>query len=438
MNDSKDQKPSDAFPKDGSDALRPDTEKIEKDLQALSSENSLENNLGEENNKKELLPLTEDKDVQEVIAPKEVNLDEQQTSDPDSESSKGSTARLFIVGSFLVGVSFVIIFYGLLLWAVLTGGDVSNPLFSVLGIESSGLKSTLELITNSIFGVAALVLLVSVLLKIYLAVLARNNQEKRKKILIRVGFSLVFFFLVCGTWVGLFWLISTADSGEIGFDNSMIITKPKNVIGITTPINVEFDIGTKIYQKIDPKLIKQINWDFDDDGIYDASGPKVTHRFLTKGENNGKYLVEANVLYFSPSEKKDRNFITEKEVIISNEAIIGVLETDVFVGNAPLRVKFSAEKSTDSDGEVVFYEWDLDGDGEYELFGEKMKTAEKVYSKIGEYLVRLRVNGANSDTDVVEKKITVTDPGTNLRAEITSSDAAAIADQQGISTVFET
>ncbi len=128
------------------------------------------------------------------------------------------------------------------------------------------------------------------------------------------------------------------------------------------------------------------------------------------------------MLYFSPNEKKDRNFITEREIIIANEAIVGVLESDIDSGNSPLRVKFSAEKSIDSDGEIIFYEWDLDGDGEYELFGEKMMTAEKVYSKIGEYIVKLRVNGSNSDVDVVERKIIVTDPGTNLRAEITSSD----------------
>ncbi len=420
MNDSKDQNPNDPLATDENNSVDLDDQKKEKDLEALSTDSLLESNV-EEN-------VSSDNDIELVIEENEeeevsTDVNGQVVVDKDSEPSTGSTARIFIVGSFIVGIAFMVIFYGLLLWAVLTGGDVSNPLFSILGIESVELKSTLELITNSIFGVASLMLLVSLLLKIYLAILARKNQEKRKEIFVQIGISFAIFLFVCGAWVGLFWLISTADSGDAGFDNSMIITNPQNVIGITTPISVEFNIGTKIYQKIDPKFVKKISWDFNGDGDFsDASGPKVTHRFLTKGKNDGKYFVEANVLYYSASEKKDRNFIAQKEIIVTNEAIVGFLESDVSTGNAPLRVKFSAEKSVDSDGQIVFYEWDLDGDGTYELFGEKMTTAEKVYPKIGEYITKLRVNGSNSDIDVLEKTITVTDMGTNLRAEITSSD----------------
>jgi PKD repeat protein len=389
-----------------------DNQKTEKDLEALGV-----SNLSEINDKSESIISQNSKD-EEIT-----DMNGQVVVDNDSEPLKRTKAKLFIIGSFLVGVSFVIIFYGLLLWAVLTGGNVSNPLFTVLGIEASELKSTLELITNSIFGISALVSLVSILLKIYLAILARNNVEKRKHNFIKIGISFLIFLTICGSWIGLFLLISNANTGVVEFDNSMIITNPQNVIGITTPISIEFNIGTQIYQKIDSKLIKQISWDFDDDGVFDASGPKVTHRFLTKGKNDGKYLVKVNVLYFSPNEKKDRNFVTTKEVIVANEAILGFLEADITTGNYPLRVKFSAEKSVDSDGEIVFYEWDLDGDGEYEAFGEKMKNTEKLYSKIGEYLVKLRVTGSNNDIDVVEKKITVTDVGTNLRAEINSSDS---------------
>ncbi len=52
---------------------------------------------------------------------------------------------------------------------------------------------------------------------------------------------------------------------------------------------------------------------------------------------------------------------------------------------------FDASTSTDPDGSIVKYEWDLDGNGTYETNTGTTKTTSKTYSATGTYTVGLRV-----------------------------------------------
>jgi spore coat protein CotH len=77
-------------------------------------------------------------------------------------------------------------------------------------------------------------------------------------------------------------------------------------------------------------------------------------------------------------------------------------------GWSPLTVYFSAFGSQSSAGEIVKYEWDLDGNGRYDVDA----TAEGgyvnyVYKKSGDYLVTLKVTDAQGDiaTDSVTVKV---------------------------------
>ena len=78
----------------------------------------------------------------------------------------------------------------------------------------------------------------------------------------------------------------------------------------------------------------------------------------------------------------------------------------------------SALESKDPDGSIVLYEWDLDGDGEFEIREEDGRIS-KVFDAVGDYKVQLRVTGTNNDFDVAEKIIKVKNPEGSLRAEIT-------------------
>jgi PKD domain len=60
-------------------------------------------------------------------------------------------------------------------------------------------------------------------------------------------------------------------------------------------------------------------------------------------------------------------------------------------GLAPLLVDFDASASGDSDGTVVKYEWDFDGDGVYDLESGAVATAQHSYDAPGFFSARVRV-----------------------------------------------
>ncbi|MCF7918000.1 PKD domain-containing protein [Candidatus Gracilibacteria bacterium] len=337
----------------------------------------------------------------------------------DGEQRSGSHFLLkwfFIFSGLLVGL-----FYFVLLWG-LVSGNVSNPLFETLGIQPLELQQTLLLLTNGIFGILALIFLIGTLIKFFQWLIIGKDAANRREYGIKAGVFFTLFVVSCGIWIGLFWLITNANAENRGLDKSMIQTDPSNVIGLTSPVKIEFDIGTKLFQSIEPNLIRQINWDFDGDGKIDASGPKVTQRFVDKGKNNGRFPVTATVTYFSPSLQEEKSFSMSKEVIISNQAVVAVLKADPIAGEVPLKVKFSAKDSQDPDGSIVLYEWDLDGNGEYEIQGDSAITAEKTFAKVGEFTVRLRTTGSNNDTSIAEQTVIAGSSEENLKADIVAEE----------------
>ena len=60
---------------------------------------------------------------------------------------------------------------------------------------------------------------------------------------------------------------------QTAVDNSLIQTIPEDVIGLSAPVTIEFDIGTQLFERLNEQVVRQINWDFDGDGEVDASGP---------------------------------------------------------------------------------------------------------------------------------------------------------------------
>ncbi|MCC7477803.1 PKD domain-containing protein [bacterium] len=60
------------------------------------------------------------------------------------------------------------------------------------------------------------------------------------------------------------------------------------------------------------------------------------------------------------------------------------------LGDAPLSVQFMAGSSTDADGDLLSFEWDLDGDGSFELGSGRDPDISHVFSSEGEYSVRVR------------------------------------------------
>ncbi len=229
-----------------------------------------------------------------------------------------------------------------------------------------------------------------------------------------------------GVWVTLFWFISNANTKRTTPKDqaSLIVTDPVNTIGLTSPVTIKFDIGENLSKKIPPELIRQINWDFDNDGEFDASGPSVIYEFLDKGTNNGRFPVQVEVVYFAADLKKEKTYSDGKEIIIANESVIADITANPLVGQAPLAVHLSGVGSRDPDGEIVRYEWDLDGDNSYEISGKDKTEVDTVFATIGEHTVRLRVTGTNKDFITAEKTVIAKAPDEKIRAQISSVDSS--------------
>ena len=79
-----------------------------------------------------------------------------------------------------------------------------------------------------------------------------------------------------------------------------------------------------------------------------------------------------------------------------------VLAVDTTAGSGPLSVLFDAQNSFDTDGDDLAYEWDLNGDGDFEVQGPSSIT--NTYTVPGRTTVSVRVidDEGNSDTASVE------------------------------------
>jgi YD repeat-containing protein len=75
------------------------------------------------------------------------------------------------------------------------------------------------------------------------------------------------------------------------------------------------------------------------------------------------------------------------------------------------QVSFDAGESTDLDGSIAKYEWDLDGNGSYETSGTT-PNATKTYNEAGTYQVTLRVTDNSGNTAQVTHPVTINQSGT--------------------------
>ena len=202
------------------------------------------------------------------------------------------------------------------------------------------------------------------------------------------------------------------------------------------PLTVEFDASasTPNYGSI-----VLYEWDFDGDHIYNES-------------DNGEdlYLNESQLTYtfidngFYDSRVRVTNSVGGQDsahvlVSIDNAAPIARLSADVLEGDAPLSVNFDATASSDSDGLIVQYDWDFDGDT---LFNEQGAEAAAqgnpkpnavLYPDPGYYDVSVRVWDDDNYTDeasvvvhVLGWVIITLDTAPPPHANINDSDLALI------------
>ncbi len=171
--------------------------------------------------------------------------------------------------------------------------------------------------------------------------------------------------------------------------------------------------------------IVSYDWDFGNGET--ANGINVGETFSEAGEYDITLTVTDND---GLTDSKLVTLVVTEAVVL--EAPIAEIAMDNDSGEAPLTVSFDGSASTDSDGEIVSYDWDF-GDGKT----ESGINVENTFEEAGEYTVSLTVTDNDGLTDAKEVTLVVTDavvleaPVAAITTENTSGEAPFVASFDG-------
>ncbi|MGQ9700499.1 MAG: PKD domain-containing protein [Candidatus Bipolaricaulaceae bacterium] len=166
----------------------------------------------------------------------------------------------------------------------------------------------------------------------------------------------------------------------------MVINQPPVAQFVFTPSSpragdwIQFDASSSY----DPDgTIANYQWDFQNDGTFDATGKIVFHQYATPGTYTVRLVVTDN---------QGATGSTLKPVVVSPMVInqppvaqFTYSPTSPVVGQS---ITFNATASYDPDGHIVNYEWDMNGDGTTDQTGPVVVW---FYPSPGTYTVGLRV-----------------------------------------------
>lgn len=157
--------------------------------------------------------------------------------------------------------------------------------------------------------------------------------------------------------------------------------------------------------------IASYEWDFDDDGEFEATGATVSHAF----DAGGDYPV--TLLAVDGDGVGD---MTTKTVSVSASndgptASFSYSPSDPGVGES---VTFDGTESGDPDGSIVSYEWDFDGDGRTDATGA---TVNHSFGSAGNRSVTLRVTDDDGATDSTTRTVSVSDANAGPTASFSVS-----------------
>lgn len=186
-------------------------------------------------------------------------------------------------------------------------------------------------------------------------------------------------------------------------------------------------------------VITSYEWDWDGDGTYDtapSANPVATHTFATKGT----YAVKLRVTDSGGSD----------ETTVSIPVTVPPTASFTMDNPTPLSqvpVHFDASGSNDSDGQVVRYQWDLDGDGVYERDTGGVPSLDAAFPTSGTRTVHLKVTDDNGAVGIDSVDVTVSNRKPVAAAAvqnppaivgaITTVDGSLSSDSDGVVKKYE-
>lgn len=212
----------------------------------------------------------------------------------------------------------------------------------------------------------------------------------------------------------------TDNNGEYSSATSVVNVKGDEIIKpvVTNTPADEVLVPERAYQfdasqtTSDEGAITSYEWNFGDGTP--KVGRKVTHTY----ENEGVYTV---ILKLTDDAGNTREYEQDYTVSSSASGLFARIqstptsdEAGRIIGLAPLRLNLDAGGS--SGGDIVDYNWDFNGDGEFDSSGQNVDT---VYTTPGEYDLQLQIISADDKTALATVKVVVESPG--LQARITAT-----------------
>lgn len=301
-------------------------------------------------------------------------------------------------------VMFVVL--GVVFFILSQSGSGQNPLLSLFGVSEDQLYPFLINLTSMIFGLFDFIGFLLAIIGIFIVAMAKKeDKERRRKGFFMLVGGLLFFMMFSVIWASSYFYLKNKKD-QYTFDSqgqtSYILTDPEETINLTAPAIITFD-ASELPVDTNSYTIISYAWDFGDGDT--GTGSKVSHRYTSKGEEDGRYIVTLTVTYRDNKTSEEGKEVFTVDVVFANERVNASFTAEPTAGTAPLTVTFDASESSDPDGEIVEYEWDLDGDGNYDD-GDTIEV-EYTYTQYGTYEAKLKVTDTNGETNTMTLDIVV-------------------------------
>jgi PKD repeat protein len=162
--------------------------------------------------------------------------------------------------------------------------------------------------------------------------------------------------------------------------------------------------------------ITNVEWDFDGNGTFDATGTSAQHAFPT----SGSYTVNMRA---TSSELLDNQATATATVVVTTRVPTADFSFNPTSPSVNESVLF-ASNSSDPDNESLSHLWNF-GDGTAQ---STQRNPTHAYTTPGQKTVRLTVNDGHGGVDDLTKTITVRDPSAAM-ASFTFTPQSPVADQ---------
>ena len=324
---------------------------------------------------------------------------------PEVATSPGDKAKK--LATLILGVV-------ILLWTLLVGvgftmvgeGGKGTQLPGFLGATPRDAIGSFSMFTYGLFALVGLILLALFLISlIQMARTPKEDLTRKSKTMKTVASGVGLFLILIGWLIVVMILSARAETFAAVAKLPPIATEPKNTLGLSAPVTIQFD-ATGFAGKINVQkyTILSYVWDFGDGTT--ATGPKVSHEYVDKGKSAGVFNATLEV---TMQDRSSGAQIINKDykttISIKNIKPTIILQASSEKGAAPLAVNFDASSSTDPDGKITGFAWDLDGNGVFnDATGEK---ASYTYTASGTYEAAVQVTDNSGDTNVLKKPINI-------------------------------